>query len=90
MAPTAAAGPATATPVPATPAAAGEQAGGVELSAPFGFQLQIDPETQRIILEARDPVTGFVMFQSPPKTAFSSVGAAAARVARGKTVDQAL
>jgi len=57
---------------------------------PLGFQLQIDPETQRVIIEAREPVTGFVVFQSPPKTAFSSAGDATPSNARGKSIDRAI
>lgn len=54
----------------------------------LGFQLQIDPETQRLILEAREPVTGFVVFQSPPKTAFGSVVGSNSSTQRGKSVDR--
>jgi hypothetical protein len=54
----------------------------------FSFQLQIDPETQRVILEARDPVTGFVIFEAPPKTAFSAINGGGASNSRGGSVDR--
>jgi len=57
-------------------------------SVSLGFQLQIDPETQRLILESRDPVTGFILFQSPPKTAFSATSSSSAGTTRGKSLDR--
>jgi hypothetical protein len=80
---------------PRTNAASAPPVGGQEKPAAqpnpapaLGFQLQIDPETQRIILEAREPITGFIVFQSPPKTAFGSVVSSNSSTQRGKSVDR--
>jgi hypothetical protein len=74
---TPAAPPLTAAPV--TPAAA---------SGAIGFTLTFDPGTERMILEAREAATGFVIDQIPPKyvvkqfSAQSSVNASPGRGGR--------
>jgi len=89
--PTPAAAPSVNSPPPDAPAATGASAPSgapASGSAPYGFQLQIDPETQRLIIEVRDPVTGFVIFQAPPKTAFSAVSGSTSGNSRGQSVDR--
>ena len=36
-------------------------------ATPIGFTLHYDNDLQRLILEARDPVSGYVITQIPPK-----------------------
>jgi len=53
-----------------------------------GFTLAFDADTQRLILEARDPVSGVVIYQIPPKSALKQLSSAAsAAPARGVAVD---
>ena len=62
-------------------------------SSPYNFVLRFDPDTQRMILEARDSVTGFVIFQMPPKYVIKQFSAGAADKAappRGGQVDGTL
>ena len=60
---------------------------------PFGFTLHYDDDLHRLILESRDPVTGFVIYQMPPKyivkqfTATVSPGIAENR---GASLDKAI
>lgn len=67
------------TAAPVTPAAA---------SGAIGFTLTFDPATERMILEAREAATGFVIDQMPPKyivkqfSAQTSVNVAPGRGAR--------
>lgn len=61
-------------PVPATPAPAPP----VHLGSIAPYALHFDADMQRFILEARDPVTGLVIFQMPPKSAFRELEASAA------------
>ncbi|HTS92982.1 MAG TPA: hypothetical protein VMG55_13320 [Stellaceae bacterium] len=56
-------------------------------SPAFPLSLQFDPETHRVMIESRDPVTGFVVFQVPPKTAIRAIAGASVAFARGKRVD---
>ena len=59
----------------------------------FGFALHYDQGMQRMILEARDPVTGFVIFQMPTKYVtkqFSAGAGALVERARGGKVDSAV
>ena len=35
--------------------------------SPIGFTLHFDGDSQRLILEAREPVSGYVIVQIPPK-----------------------
>jgi hypothetical protein len=44
--------------------------------APIGFTLHYDTQTQQLILEARDPATGFVIYQIPPQSAAEQFAAA--------------
>ena len=57
-----------------------------------GFTLTFDPETQRMILEARDLATGFVIDQMPPKYVvkqFSAPAGVRATSPRGSRIDNA-
>lgn len=56
-----------------------------------GFTLAFDPDTQRLILEARDPNSGIVIYQIPPKSAIKQLStSASAAPQRGATVDSAV
>lgn len=59
-------------PAPAAPAPH------VHLGSIAPYALHFDADMQRFILEARDPVTGLVIFQMPPKSAFRELEASAA------------
>jgi hypothetical protein len=61
-------------------------------SAPIGFKLRYDQDTRRLILEARDPVSGFVIYQIPPKYVIKQFSARVGAVerARGGRVDSAV
>jgi hypothetical protein len=65
-----------------------ENAGSAVIAPPLGFQVQFDPQTQQMIIEARDPASGFVVFQSPPQTAFSAINGSAPPRTRGQSIDQ--
>jgi hypothetical protein len=61
-------------------------------SATIGFSLRFDPDTERMILEARDAVTGFIIDQLPLKYAvkqFSARVSGSAISARGARIDDA-
>ena len=61
--------------------------------SPLGFALHFDPDTQRMFLESRDPVSGFVIYQIPSKYVIKQLSASvSAPVApsRGTKVDSAL
>ena len=61
--------------------------------SPMGFALHYDLDTQRMILEVREPATGYVIYQMPPKYVikqFSTSGSAVASPARGARVDSAV
>jgi len=45
--------------------------------ASIPYKLRFDVETQRFIIEARDPVSGVLIFQSPPQYAFQQIATAA-------------
>ena len=80
---------------PASAAAApAENAPKLEALTPpaFGLALYYDPDMQRLILEARDPLSGFVILQVPQKYVmeqFATLGASVERM-RGKGVDSAV
>jgi hypothetical protein len=64
----------------------------VSASSGVGFTLRFDPDTQRMILEARDAATGFVIDQMPPKYVvkqFSAQVSQRAGSARGTRIDNA-
>jgi hypothetical protein len=63
----------------------------ISLAGAIGFSLQYDPETRRMFLEAREPVSGFVIFQMPPKYVIKQFSASIGRIepARGAKVDSA-
>jgi hypothetical protein len=88
---------APARPAPASPDAAAhpqapESPVAPASSAPIGFKLRYDQDTQRLILEARDPVSGFVIYQIPPKYVVKQFTAKVGTIApaRGKQVDSAV
>jgi hypothetical protein len=61
--------------------------------SPIGFTLRYDNDLQRLILEARDPVSGYVIVQIPPKYVlkqFSASDRAHLEAARGTGVDHAI
>ena len=60
---------------------------------PFGFTLHYDDDLHRLILESRDPITGFVIYQMPPKYVvkqFTATVAPSIGENRGTSVDQAV
>jgi hypothetical protein len=87
--------PAEPTARPSAPVAAAQSAPqppSAPVSGAIGFTLTFDPETQRMILEARDAATGFVIDQMPPKYVVKQFSAqVSARVApsRGTRIDNA-
>ena len=58
----------------------------------IGFTLHYDNDTRRLILEAREPVTGFLIYQMPPKYVVRQFTASVGGIepARGATVDSAV
>jgi hypothetical protein len=95
-----------ATTPPSTPAkpthdAATTTGGGAETAkvettpapSPIGFSLRYDNDLQRLILEARDPVSGYVIVQIPPKYVlkqFSASDRAHVEGSRGTGVNAAI
>jgi len=62
-------------------------------ASPIGFTLHYDNDLQRLILEARDPVSGYVIVQIPPKYVlkqFSATDRAHLEAARGTGVNDAI
>jgi hypothetical protein len=58
----------TAAPVtPAVPAVDTTSSAPKQAPAVFGLTMHFDSDTQRMILEARDPSSGYVIFQMPAK-----------------------
>jgi hypothetical protein len=60
-------------------------------STAIGFSLSYDPTTGRMFLEAREPVSGFIIYQMPPKYVIKQFNATlnAIEPARGAQVDGA-
>ena len=82
---------ATAPEVAAPPASGGGESSAyaaASRSPAFPLSLQFDPETHRLMIESRDPVSGFVVFQVPPKTAIRAIAGASGGAARGERVDR--
>ena len=52
----------------------GHIGGGGGVSDPYG---EADADTQRLILEARDPSSGIVIYQIPPKSAIRQLSSSA-------------
>jgi hypothetical protein len=75
-------------PADATPPAASDAAAAAHAPTEFPFSLQFDPDTHRLMIESRDPFTGFIVFQVPPKTAIRAIEASSAAAARGERVDR--
>jgi hypothetical protein len=62
------------------------------VSAAIGFSLRFDPETERMILEARDAITGFIIQRIPSKYVvkqFSARVSSTVVPARGTRIDNA-
>ena len=85
------------TPVAPAPAAAAAAPVAATDSAPksaappFGFALHFDSDTQRMILEARDPVTGYVIYQMPAKYVIKQLSTSAQPAApRGTAINRKL
>jgi hypothetical protein len=90
------------TPPSLTPAKpTGDAGGGTEAAkaetrpapSPIGFTLHYDSDLQRLILEARDPVSGYVIVQIPPKYVlkqFSAQDRAQFEGSRGNGVNDAI
>jgi hypothetical protein len=74
---------------PATPAISASSAASVA-NEPVSFpvSLQFDQETHRFIIEARDRVSGFVVFQVPFKAAISAADSSTPSTARGNRVNR--
>jgi hypothetical protein len=73
---------------PVTPAPSGGAA--AEEKEPGGFSIRFDSDMHRLVLQLRDPLTGMVTFQMPPKQAAQQMAATASATAtdpRGRTVD---
>jgi len=61
--------------------------------SPIGFKLHFDGDSQRLILEAREPASGFVIVQIPPKYVvkqFSTTVRANLEPSRGKGLNDAV
>jgi len=65
----------TPTPPPSTDAAATESDAPAKAQAApvFALSLQFDPDTHRLIIEARNPLSGVVVFQVPSKSALQAL-----------------
>jgi hypothetical protein len=76
--PVSTAAPEVPTPPPPTPTA-------------IGFSLDFDPSTGRMFLEAREPVSGFIIYQMPPKYVIKQFTATVGSIepARGAQVNSA-
>jgi len=80
-------------PATSTPAvAASDTPKAPQPSAPIGFSLHYDQDLKRMILEARDPISGFVIYQMPPKYVLRQFSAASSAGAptRGARVNSAV
>ena len=81
-------------PVPAAAAAAPvatADSGPKPPSTPPGFSLHFDSDTQRMILEARDLITGYVIYQMPAKYVIKQLSTSAQPAApRGTAINRKL
>jgi hypothetical protein len=61
-------------------------------SSPLGFSLHYDADMQRLILEVREPVTGYVIYQMPPKYVIKQFSATSNTTAppRGTRINSAV
>lgn len=83
---------AAASPVASAPKQAPEASSSpVPVPAAIGFSLHFDPDTGRMLLEAREPGSGQVIYQMPSKYAIEHASAnfSAAAPTRGAKVDGA-
>ena len=65
----------------------------LETAPPIGFTLHYDDDLHRLILESRDPITGFVIYQMPPKYVvkqFTATVTPSLPENRGASVDEAV
>jgi hypothetical protein len=62
------------------------------VSSPLGFSLHYDADMQRLILEVREPVTGYVIYQMPPKYVIKQFSATSSTTAprRGTRINSAV
>ena len=77
---------------PAAPALTAAPVAPAASSGAIGFTLTFDADTQRMILEARDAATGFVIAQIPPKYVvkqFSAPVSTRVGASRGTRIDNA-
>jgi hypothetical protein len=61
--------------------------------SPIGFTLHFDDDSQRLILEAREPASGYLIVQIPPKYVvkqFSATVRANLEPSRGKALNDAV
>jgi hypothetical protein len=59
--------------------------------APFGLTQHFDNDTHRLILEARDSISGYVIYQMPAKYVIKQLTASSSLVApRGASVNRSL
>jgi hypothetical protein len=56
----------------------------------IGFTLHFDLDMQRFILEAREPGSGFVIYQIPRKYAVSELSGSLGTPTRGTSIDSAV
>lgn len=60
-------------------------------ASPLGFSLHLDSDTHRMFLEVRDPITGYVIYQMPPKYVIKQLSASAhLAVPRGTAINRKL
>jgi hypothetical protein len=76
---------------PAVPPAAETSSAPKPSTPPFGLTEHFDDDMQRMILEARDPASGYVIFQMPAKYVIKQHSAGASSVtARGTSINRTL
>ena len=80
--------PAPAVAPPSVASADGAVQAAVDAPSAFPLSLQFDAETHRLMIESRDPVSGFIVFQVPPKTAIRAIANSNVSAPRGERVDR--
>lgn len=83
----------TAAALPGASKVAKKAAAAQPVSPPFSLTYHFDEQTQRMILEARDPDSGFVVYQMPPKYIIKQFDASASGTVpstRGGKLDNAV
>ena len=75
----------------APPPAATPDSAAKMVTGPLGFALHFDSDTQRMILEAREPITGYVIYQMPAKYVIKQLSTSAQPAApRGTAINRKL